>query len=1069
MVRRGRCQVPRGALFVSLLIEPGTLDPGATLLPMKSTNPIVRATLTRAALLTTVLATSHAAEQIVDAGPVTLEVIKGGSVWFDSGNTNVPIPVTSINGATPATGFLPGWAHTRWSFMEYDGANVVEIPNAEKVLGTANITTATATSDYYDNGSLSTLSADRSIGLVETTRDFVIENGATLDIAKGGLLFHNADHWMKTGTGGGFVTSSSGQLTVVGNGGQTNCQINGVIVKDFDGSTPLTFVKTGPDSLYLTAANTYTGGTWINNGRLRATNTLGYGAAASIVHVTGANSQACLGIAGTYANAFQIEGLGWTEGTEKRGAIRFETAGNVTGAVTLTGAARIAVNTGITGSIGGALSGSTALELGFTGGAAYTGTLNLNGSGTAMTGPVTVSTGHLNVNNGLGGSVTVAGGASLGGESAVAGSLTTGGATASGLVVNGATPAVLAVAGAVDVSAGTTTVTVTGTPVPAAPFTAFTYGSLTGPVANLIPAGVRGGTLSDDSANSRVLISFTPASLTWTGGANANWTQNGDLNFDSSGPTNFFNGDSVSFTQAAAVKTVTLVGQLYPSSVTFDHTSDYTVLAPLAGIGGVTGLTKNGSGTLSLQGQTSSFTGPVTVNAGRIKYSTHWEALGYNSGVTIASGAQLDLNGSLLTNVGRAYDWTIAGAGPDGLGAITNSAAAGVNDSSGIRNVTLTADASIGGNGGRLDIGNNTGTGVLTGNGHTLTKVGSTGMGVRTNGGGSPVHFVIAAGAAWGENTDNAWGGTTGTLRIKSGARAGTYGTRSIATPVTLEGGGTLYNEGGGKGTWTGAVVFEGNATVESGNGLLDLMGPVTGAFSLTKTGAMLTYLADVQYTGDTTVSAGVLSVGTATLANGSTVSISATVGTKLDLPHGEEDQISVLLIGGVPQPVGFYGATGSGATVPDDIHFSGTGTLKVTSAGTPYQIWAALKGIPGASPEEDSDNDGIANGIEFVIGGEPSGPGSDSSALLPVIDNSDATYVDFVFRRSFDFEGSDPYVEYGSDLTGWTVAEPGEPALNPVVINEVNMTGYDEVTVRIPRALAAGGKFFARLRVDLP
>lgn len=1041
---------------------------------MKFPQPILRVTLTRAALLTAIATVSaHAAEQVVDAAAANINVATGDSVWFDSANNNAAIPLGTINSATPTTGPLPGWAHTRWSFLKYDGANVIEIPNAEKVVGSANLGSATATSTYYDNGGNTSLGANQTIGLVETSRDFLIGNGSTLDIAKGGLLFHGGNHWVKNDTGGGSITSSSGQLVVVANGGGTDYQINTLTVKDFNGTTPLTLVKTGPDSLYLSnIANTYSGGTYINDGRLRATNTASYGAASGVVRVTGSNSQASLAAAGNFGQSFEVAGPGWTEptGGAKLGAIRFESAANISGSVTLTGAARMTVNNGVSGAINGTLSGSSALELGQTG---FAGTLNLNGAATAMTGPVTVAFGRLNVNNGLGGSVTVAGGAGLGGESksTIAGGMTIGGATASTLYVRGSTLGALAISGAVDLTPGSTTIAVTTAPVSGAPFTAFTYGSLTGPVTNLTVSGVRGGTASDDAANSRVLVTFTPANLTWTGGANANWTQNADLNFDNGAATNFFNGDQVSFTDAAAVKTLAMVGELNPSSVTFTHNSDYTVTGANAGIVGGTGITKNGSGTLTLGGQLSTFSGTVAVNAGRLKLGGNAEALGSNSGVIIAAGAQVDLNGNFVGNAGRNYNWTIAGNGPDGNGAITNSSATSIQESAGIRNVTLTADASIGGNAGRLDLGNAAGTAILTGNGHTLTKTGTVPVGFRTNASGSPVNFVIAGGKSWAENTDAAWGGATGTLRVKNGAMAGTYGTRSISTPVFLEAGSKLYNEGGGKGTWTATVTLEGDATVDAVSGAMDLTGAVTGAFSLTKSGASTVLLSNNQYTGNTTVTAGVLTLGAATLGDSTTISIANAAGTKLDLPHGQSDTVAVLLINGVPQAAGTYGSSVSAATNKDDNRFSGTGMLNVTTGGNAYQSWAAANGIPGASPTADSDNDGIPNGIEFVIGGHPNGPGADSS-LLPTFSSSDPAYFDFVFRRSDDSAGFDPYVEYGSDLSGWTTAEPGEPTLNPVQIDETDDfygEGIDQVTVRIPKALGTGAKLFARLRVDIP
>ena len=113
-------------------------------------------------------------------------------------------------------------------------------------------------------------------------------------------------------------------------------------------------------------------------------------------------------------------------------------------------------------------------------------------------------------------------------------------------------------------------------------------------------------------------------------------------------------------------------------------------------------------------------------------------------------------------------------------------------------------------------------------------------------------------------------------------------------------------------------------------------------------------------------------------------------------------------------------------------------------------------------------DGDGVPNEIEFVIGGDPSGPNSDSSALLPTA-TLDANDLVFVFRRTTASASYNPAVEYGSTLGGWAPAVAGEPLATPVRINvEANgfEAGVDRVTVRLPRILATGNKLFARLRV---
>lgn len=130
------------------------------------------------------------------------------------------------------------------------------------------------------------------------------------------------------------------------------------------------------------------------------------------------------------------------------------------------------------------------------------------------------------------------------------------------------------------------------------------------------------------------------------------------------------------------------------------------------------------------------------------------------------------------------------------------------------------------------------------------------------------------------------------------------------------------------------------------------------------------------------------------------------------------------------------------------------------------YDTWETDNGISGAGAAADSDGDGIPNGIEFVIGGDPSGPNSDSHGLLPTI-TVDVDNLNFIFRRTDAAAGYNPFVKYSSSLGVWTMAEPG---VDGVFIEEAGEfePGVTLVTVKIPRALASGSKFFARLGVEI-
>jgi sucrose-6-phosphate hydrolase SacC (GH32 family) len=134
----------------------------------------------------------------------------------------------------------------------------------------------------------------------------------------------------------------------------------------------------------------------------------------------------------------------------------------------------------------------------------------------------------------------------------------------------------------------------------------------------------------------------------------------------------------------------------------------------------------------------------------------------------------------------------------------------------------------------------------------------------------------------------------------------------------------------------------------------------------------------------------------------------------------------------------------------------------------TTFDTWATFtKGLagPAAAFDADPDQDGIPNGIEFLIGGEPNpaNPGSNSCALLPTATGSGDHWV-FTYRRTHEAAFLNPVVEFGTDLQGsWTSA--ADP-LNSTIAVTPGPT-EDTLTVTIPKA--GNVRMFARLRVTQP
>lgn len=264
----------------------------------------------------------------------------------------------------------------------------------------------------------------------------------------------------------------------------------------------------------------------------------------------------------------------------------------------------------------------------------------------------------------------------------------------------------------------------------------------------------------------------------------------------------------------------------------------------------------------------------------------------------------------------------------------------------------------------------------------------------------------------------------------------------------------------------TGGLVAQ--AITKNGPGSLVMEGPIEDTGSVTVNSGSLQLNGANTYTGETTINDGAtLAMTTATLDDASTVNINGT--GQLNLAHGTTDLIGALVLDGTPATApGTYGSPSSTADFKST-HFAGTGMVEISATGgDPYAEWETTNGIAGVGANVDSDTspDGVTNGIEFVIGGDPIN--ADSSALLPTSTVDDTNLI-FVFRRTDASVSYDPHVKYGSDLVGWVKAENGIDGVTIVEEGDGFEAGVDRVTVSIPRTLAVGEKMFARLEVEIP
>lgn len=158
---------------------------------------------------------------------------------------------------------------------------------------------------------------------------------------------------------------------------------------------------------------------------------------------------------------------------------------------------------------------------------------------------------------------------------------------------------------------------------------------------------------------------------------------------------------------------------------------------------------------------------------------------------------------------------------------------------------------------------------------------------------------------------------------------------------------------------------------------------------------------------------------------------------------------------------------TGGPYTSGNSTFVTGGGSVVVAAGGSAFATWATSKGLTGGAAdfEADPDGDGIKNGLEFILGGEPNpaNAGANSAGLLPTGEVVGTGFV-FAFTLMNAAAYLNPVVEFDADLRGvWTTAtDPGNATI-------LVTPGSPSATVKVTIPKGANTEMFARLKAVKP
>jgi autotransporter-associated beta strand protein len=589
-------------------------------------------------------------------------------------------------------------------------------------------------------------------------------SGGTIAIGNGGLLTSTA---LNVNAAGNLSVSGSGALAsttpLVLNGAATFSNGNQTLATLGDTASATTGVLT-LTSTALSISNTSTyDGTLAGNGTLKV--------AGGTVTLTNGNSTLSGGVTVSANATLQVT--------------------NASGSATGTAPVHV-LNAGVLGGTG-ALGGNVTIDAGGTlaGTGSFGGTVSLSGNMTpAGNGTIgTITLGSLNSVNG----------AILNYDFAAPGNNDTGNVTGAASFAGNET---LNINGMTGFTLGNyTLLTAAGGVTDTANFSVNATGLA-------VPSGIY--TVSVSPSGNQLVLNVSVVTETWTGlggsGGNAVW-DNQVTTGNWSSPGNFTNGLAARFDDSGINGNITVdpVNGVLQSGMTFNNSAvNYTIGG--GAIGGAGGITKNGTGILTLTGA-NTFSGATIINSGTISISAE-----NNLGAVPASvdPAHLVVNGGTLAATGNV---TLSGNRGVQIGSGNGTFNVSVGN-------TLAIPGAIGNVPSQAGTLVNSGPGILalTGNntysGGTIVNAGT---------------VSISSAANLGANV------STNSITLNGGTLQLTTTTPAVATPTP-----SINSTGGiilGASNGTINVTTAGNGTFNAGESAVLYTGNITGGGNLTVTG----------------------------------------------------------------------------------------------------------------------------------------------------------------------------------------------------------------------------------------